>query len=124
MSGEQHIGVITRVNGPIVQAARMEHAGMQEVVEVGEMRLLGEVIKERGGSATIQVYENTSGLRPGEPVYCSGRPLSVLLGPGLLGTIYDGIQRPLDRIAKSSGPMIRRGEKAPVFIRKCINLIH
>ncbi|MBQ7179343.1 MAG: V-type ATP synthase subunit A [Victivallales bacterium] len=112
MSDEQHKGIITRVNGPIVQATQMELAGMHEVVEVGEMRLLGEVIKVRGEAATIQVYENTSGLKPGEAVYCSGRPLSVLLGPGLLGTIYDGIQRPLDRIAKDCGPMIRRGEKA------------
>jgi len=108
----EHIGVITRVNGPIVEARHMEHAGMQEVVEVGGIRLLGEVIKVRNGAATIQVYENTSGLKPGEPVYCTGRPLSVLLGPGLLGTIYDGIQRPLERIAAISGPMIRRGEKA------------
>ena len=89
----------------------MEHAGMQEVVEVGGLRLLGEVIKVKNGEATIQVYENTSGLKPGEPVYCTGRPLSVLLGPGLLGTIYDGIQRPLERIAQISGSMLKRGEK-------------
>ena len=108
---ENHIGVIVRVNGPIVLARQMEHAGMQEVVEVGEMRLMGEVIKVRNGQATIQVYENTSGLRPGEPVYCSGRPLSVLLGPGLLGTIYDGIQRPLKQIAEQSGALLKRGEK-------------
>lgn len=107
-----HVGEIIRVNGPIVEARHMEHAGMQEVVEVGGMRLLGEVIKVRNGAATVQVYENTSGLKPGEPVYCTSRPLSVLLGPGLLGTIYDGIQRPLQRIAEASGPMIRRGEKA------------
>ena len=104
MSNEStsHIGKITRVNGPIVEACQMEHAGMQEVVEVGGLRLLGEVIKVKNGAATIQVYENTSGLKPGEPVYCTGRPLSVLLGPGLLGTIYDGIQRPLERIAQIS----------------------
>ncbi len=106
-----HIGKIIRVNGPIVEACQMEHAGMQEVVEVGGLRLLGEVIKVKNGEATIQVYENTSGLKPGEPVYCTGRPLSVLLGPGLLGTIYDGIQRPLERIAQISGSMLKRGEK-------------
>ena len=76
---ENHIGEIVRVNGPIVLARQMEHAGMQEVVEVGRMRLMGEVIKVRNGQATIQVYENTSGLRPGEPVHCSGRPLSAPL---------------------------------------------
>ena len=106
-----HIGKIIRVNGPIVEACQMEHAGMQEVVEVGGLRLLGEVIKVKNGAATIQVYENTSGLKPGEPVYCTERPLSVLLGPGLLGTIYDGIQRPLERIAEISGSMLKRGEK-------------
>ena len=105
-------GIITRVNGPIVEARDMERAGMLEVVEVGEERLIGEVIRIRGGGiATIQVYENTSGLKPGEGVYCTTRPLSVELGPGLLGTIYDGIQRPLDRIAAISGAMIHRGEK-------------
>lgn len=105
-------GIITRINGPIVEARNMERAGMLEVVEVGTERLIGEVIRvRRGGLATIQVYENTSGLKPGETVYCTGRQLSVKLGPGLLGTIYDGIQRPLDRIAELSGAMIRRGEK-------------
>jgi len=90
----------------------MAQAGILEVVEVGDLRLIGEVIRIRGELATIQVYENTSGLLPGEPVYCSGRPLSVRLGPGLIGTIYDGIQRPLEKIAASSGAMIERGEKA------------
>ncbi|MBP5640441.1 MAG: V-type ATP synthase subunit A [Victivallales bacterium] len=114
MSSEkrEHVGEITRVNGPIVEACHMEHAGMLEVVEVSELRLIGEVIRIRGnGMATIQVYENTSGLKPGEAVYCTGRSLSVRLGPGLIGTIYDGIQRPLDRIAEISGAMLKRGEK-------------
>ena len=113
MSDERkHIGRITRVNGPIVEACNMEHAGMLEVVEVGEWHLIGEVIRIRGnGLATIQVYENTSGLMPGESVYCTGRSLSVRVGPGLIGTIYDGIQRPLDRIAEISGAMLKRGEK-------------
>lgn len=71
----------------------MEHAGMLEVVEVGAMHLIGEVIKVHRGAATIQVYENTSGLRPGEAVTCTSRPLSVRLGPGLLGTIYEVLKR-------------------------------
>jgi V/A-type H+-transporting ATPase subunit A len=107
------VGEITRINGPIVEARNMAAAGMLEVVETGHLRLIGEVIRLRHGVATIQVYENTSGLRPGEPVYGTGRPLSVKLGPGLLGTIYDGIQRPLQTMAAHSGPMIGRGEKPP-----------
>ncbi len=107
-------GIIIRINGPIVEARGMEQTGMLEVVEVGEARLVGEVIRLRGGNATIQVYENTGGLRPGEPVFCTGRQLSVCLGPGLLGTIYDGIQRPLNRIAEQSGSaFLARGEKTP-----------
>ncbi len=105
------VGEIVRVNGPIVHARNMAEAGMLEVVEVGELRLIGEVIRLHDGMATVQVYENTSGLRPGEPIYCTGRPLSVKLGPGLLGNIYDGIQRPLERIRATSGAMIDRGEK-------------
>ena len=108
-------GVIIRVNGPIVEARNMDNTGMLEVVEVGDARLIGEVIRVRGGVATIQVYEQTSGLHPGEPVYCSGRPLSVCLGPGLLGTIYDGIQRPLDKIAQQSGAFIPLGSKTPAL---------
>ena len=108
-------GSITRINGPIVEACHMDHTGMLEVVEVGHLRLIGEVIRVRGDVATIQVYENTAGLRPGEPVYCSGRPLSVCLGPGLLGNIYDGIQRPLKAIAEQSGSFIPRGVKAPAL---------
>jgi V/A-type H+-transporting ATPase subunit A len=104
-------GEIVRVNGPIVYARNMSQAGMLEVVEVGNLRLIGEVIRLEDGVATLQVYENTTGLRPGEPVYCTGRPLSVKLGPGLLGNIYDGIQRPLERIKETSGAMIDRGEK-------------
>ncbi len=112
-------GIITRINGPIVEARQMDHTGMLEVVEVGEARLIGEVIRIRGALATIQVYENTSGLHPGEPVYCSGRSLSVCLGPGLLGNIYDGIQRPLKEIAKKSGAFLPRGVKvSPVDLEK------
>jgi len=102
---------IIRVNGPIVTAAGMREAAMYEVVEVGEMGLIGEVIRLDGDDAIVQVYENTSGLQPGAPVRRTGRPLSLTLGPGMIGDIYDGIQRPLRAIAGKSGAYIRRGEK-------------
>jgi len=111
------VGRIVRINGPIVAAEGMTTAGMLDVVEVGRERLIGEVIRMRGDMATIQVYENTSMLRPGEPVRGTAMPLSVRLGPGLIGTIYDGIQRPLERIAERSGFFIRRGEKVPPLDR-------
>lgn len=104
-------GRIVRINGPIVEAGGMRAAGMLEVVEVGDLRLIGEIIRLKDDLATIQVYENTGGLKPGQPVRATGRPLSVALGPGLLGSIYDGIQRPLPGIMKHSGFYIRRGEK-------------
>jgi len=86
----------------------MSATAMYEVVQVGEENLVGEVIRVTGDTATIQVYESTTGLRPGEPVVGTGRPLSTTLGPGMIGAIYDGLQRPLDVIAKS-GDFIRRG---------------
>ncbi len=106
-------GTITRVSGPIVQVTGLADAMMYEVVEVSRLRLIGEVIRLRGDLATIQVYEDTSGVQPGEPVFRTGAPLSLLLGPGLVGSIYDGIQRPLPEIARESGFYIRRGEKVP-----------
>ena len=93
--------LIQRVNGPIVDAGGMRDTRMYEVVEVGPRRLVGEVIRIAGDVGTIQVYENTSGLMPGQEVYPTGRLLSVHLGPGLMGNIYDGIQRPLRGIAGS-----------------------
>ena len=81
----------------------MSTVKMYETVEVGESKLIGEVIRLTGDVAFIQVYESTSGLKPGEEVIGTGQPLSVLLGPGIIGKIYDGIQRPLDDIAKKSG---------------------
>ncbi|MEM4398951.1 MAG: hypothetical protein QXV18_03965, partial [Candidatus Nitrosocaldus sp.] len=92
-------GKIVWISGPAVKADGMSEAKMYETVYVGESRLIGEVIRLTGDTAFIQVYESTSGLRPGEPVIGTGNPLSVLLGPGLIGRIYDGIQRPLDDIA-------------------------
>ena len=88
----EHQGSITRVSGPIVQAAGLADAMMYEVVQVGPLRLIGEVIRLEGDLATIQVYEDTTGVQPGEPVFPTGALLSLSLGPGLIGNIYDGIQ--------------------------------
>ena len=104
---------ITRISGPIVDAVGMPAARMYEVVEVGSRRLVGEVIRLSAERATIQVYEDTAGLKPGDPVFPTGGLLSVRLGPGLLGGIYDGIQRPLAKIAERRGAYMPRGEKAP-----------
>ena len=102
-------GKIVWVSGPAVKADGMSSAKMYETVEVGESKLIGEVIRLTGDVAFIQVYESTSGLKPGEEVIGTGQPLSVLLGPGIIGRIYDGIQRPLDEIAEKSGAFIGRG---------------
>ncbi|NQT50823.1 V-type ATP synthase subunit A, partial [bacterium] len=109
----QQQGTITRISGPIVQASGLADAMMYEVVEVGPTRLIGEVIRIEGDVATIQVYEDTTGLKPGQAVRRTGAPLSLSLGPGLIGNIYDGIQRPLPAIAALSGWAIKRGEKVP-----------
>ena len=101
--------VVTKVSGPIVTARGMEAAQMFEVVKVGEDGLIGEVVRLDGGKAIIQVYEDTTLLRPGAPVELTGAPLSVCLGPGLIGNIYDGIQRPLPSIQAHFGAWIGRG---------------
>jgi V/A-type H+-transporting ATPase subunit A len=103
--------VLTRISGPIVTAVGMQAAQMYEVVHVGSLGLVGEVVRLIGDYATIQVYEDTTMLKPGAPIRCTGAPLSVWLGPGLVGNIYDGIQRPLPGIQARSGAWIRRGEK-------------
>lgn len=103
--------VATRISGPIVTAIGMHSAQMYEVVQVGDLGLVGEVVRLVGDQATIQVYEDTTMLKPGAPVKRTGAPLSVWLGPGLVGNIYDGIQRPLPGIQAHSGAWIRRGEK-------------
>jgi V/A-type H+/Na+-transporting ATPase subunit A len=112
-------GRIVWISGPAVRADGMSSAKMYETVEVGESKLIGEVIRLTGDIAFIQVYESTSGLKPGEPVTGTGQPLSVLLGPGIIGKIYDGIQRPLDEIAAKSGAYISRGVvTSPVDMKK------
>jgi V/A-type H+/Na+-transporting ATPase subunit A len=112
-------GRIVWVSGPAVRADGMSSAKMYETVEVGESKLIGEVIRLTGDVAFIQVYETTSGLRPGEPVVGTGQPLSVSLGPGIIGQIYDGIQRPLSEMAKKSGDFIGRGiETTPIDLKK------
>jgi V/A-type H+/Na+-transporting ATPase subunit A len=112
-------GKIVWVSGPAVRADGMSSVKMYETVEVGESKLIGEVIRLTGDVAFIQVYESTSGLKPGELVVGTGQPLSVLLGPGIIGRIYDGIQRPLDDIAEKSGAFIGRGiTTTPVDMKK------
>jgi len=112
-------GRIVWVSGPAVKADGMSSVKMYETVEVGDSKLIGEVIRLTGDVAFIQVYESTSGLKPGEVVTGTGQPLSVLLGPGIIGRIYDGIQRPLDEIAEKSGAFIGRGiTTSPVDMKK------
>jgi V/A-type H+/Na+-transporting ATPase subunit A len=106
-------GVVARVSGPVVLAEGLAGAKMYDVVRVGTLGLVGEIIRLVGGTATVQVYEDTTGIRPGDPVESTGQALSVELGPGLLKSIYDGIQRPLDVIQKATGDFITRGFVAP-----------
>ena len=110
-------GVIKKVAGPLVIAEGMRDANMFDVVRVSEQRLIGEIIEMHGDEASIQVYEETSGLGPGEPVESMDVPMSVELGPGLIASIYDGIQRPLDDIMKISGNYLKRGVEVPSLKR-------
>jgi len=113
------MGKIVKVSGPLVVATGMEEANMADVVRVGEQRLIGEILTMTGGSASIQVYEETSGLGPGADVITTGAPLSVELGPGLLENIYDGIQRPLEVIMeKVGGNNLPRGVEVPALDRE------
>jgi len=106
-------GKIIKVSGPLVVASGLHNAKMYDVVQVSEKKLIGEIIGLDGNTASIQVYEETSGLGPDEPVYLTGKPLAVELGPGLLTSIYDGIQRPLDAIKEKAGAYITRGIQVP-----------
>ena len=111
-------GIITKVAGPLVIAEGMRNANMFDVVRVSKQRLIGEIIEMHGDKASIQVYEETSGLGPGEVVESTGVPLSVELGPGLIGAIYDGIQGPLNEIMKVAGNNLTRGVEVPSLDHK------
>ncbi len=111
-------GTVFRVSGPVVAARGLEGAKMFDVVRVGELGLVGEVIRLQGETATLQIYEDTTGLRPGDKVVNTGQALSVELGPGLLTSIYDGIQRPLNILKEQSGDFISRGLVIPALDEK------
>jgi len=108
-------GKILKISGPLVIAEGMGEAKMFDVVRVGEKKLIGEIIEMRGDKASVQVYEETSGLKPEQPVVTTGEPLSVELGPGLIESMFDGIQRPLEAIAKQAGDFITRGIDVPAL---------
>ncbi|MBZ1356266.1 MAG: V-type ATP synthase subunit A [Candidatus Nealsonbacteria bacterium] len=111
-------GIIVKVSGPLVVARGMNEAKMYDVVKVGDEKLVGEIIELKDDQASIQVYENTSGVGPGEPVFLTKKPISVELGPGLIESIYDGIQRPLSLLYKESGDYIARGVEVPGIDRE------
>ena len=110
--------VITKISGPLVVASGMKNANMFDVVRVSSENLLGEIIEMHEDKASIQVYEETSGLKTGEKVVTTGAPLSVELGPGLIGNIFDGIQRPLTEIMKRVGNSLTRGIDVPALDRE------
>lgn len=111
-------GTIKKISGPLVVAGGMKNTNMFDVVKVSDLNLIGEVIEMHGDDASIQVYEETSGLRQGEKVVSTGEPLSVELGPGLIGSIFDGIQRPLREIVKVCGSNLPRGIEVPSLDRE------
>ena len=111
-------GTIVKISGPLVVASGMKEANMFDVVKVSSEHLMGEIIEMHGDKASIQTYEDTSGLKVGEEVVSTGHPLSVELGPGLIGSIFDGIQRPLVEIAKVSGNNLKRGVEVPALSRE------
>ena len=110
--------IVTRISGPVVAAKGLEGARMFDIVRIGEMGLVGEIIRLEGNTAQIQVYEDTTGLKPGEKIVNTNRPLSLQLGPGLLTSIFDGIQRPLDVLREESGDFISRGKMIPALDQK------
>jgi len=111
-------GKIVKVAGPVVVADGMTGARMYDVVRVGDLNLIGEIVELRGDNASIQVYEETTGMGPGEPVVDTQAPLSVELGPGLIESIYDGIQRPLDSLVEAEGEFMSRGSAMPGLNRE------
>jgi V/A-type H+-transporting ATPase subunit A len=114
---ESDTGTIIKIAGPVVVADRMRGAKMYDVVRVGNENLIGEIIELKEDTVTVQVYEETTGVTPGEPVQRTGTPLSVELAPGLMGQIYDGIQRPLPLIKEETGDFIARGVEIPAVNR-------
>ena len=96
-------GKITRITGPIIYAEGLDGAGLYDLVDVGEKRLIGEIIRQNKGNTTVQVYEDVIGMSVGEKIISTERPLSLKLGPGLVGSIYDGIQRPILKMAEKTG---------------------
>ncbi|HZH93713.1 MAG TPA: V-type ATP synthase subunit A [Tissierellaceae bacterium] len=105
------VGKIVKVSGPLVVAEGMDEANVYDVVQVSDFKLVGEIIEMRGDRASIQVYEETTGIGPGDPVYTTGEPLSVELGPGMMEAMFDGIQRPLNKFREISGDFMTRGTK-------------
>ncbi|HSP48190.1 MAG TPA: V-type ATP synthase subunit A [Clostridiaceae bacterium] len=112
------VGKIIKVSGPLVVAEGMEDANVYDVVRVSDNKLIGEIIEMRGDRASIQVYEETTGIGPGEPVYTTGEPLSVELGPGLIESMFDGIQRPLNSIRDLVGDFLSKGVEVPSLDRE------
>ncbi|MEA4832842.1 MAG: V-type ATP synthase subunit A [Oscillospiraceae bacterium] len=117
MQENQTTGKVIKVSGPLVIADNMRNANMFDVVRVGKSKLIGEIIEMRGDKASIQVYEETAGIGPGDIVYSTGSPLSVELGPGLIKNIYDGIQRPLENIYTKYGTNLPKGIDEPALSR-------
>ena len=115
---EEKTGKIVKVAGPVVVAEAMTGARMYDVVRVGHLALIGEIVELKGDLASIQVYEETTGIGPGEPVVDTEAPLSVELGPGLIESIYDGIQRPLEALVKAEGEFMSRGSAMPGLNRE------
>jgi len=112
------VGKIIKVSGPLVVAEGMDEANVYDVVQVSDNKLIGEIIEMRGDRASIQVYEETVGIGPGEPVYSTGEPLSVELGPGLLEAMFDGIQRPLKEFQEVAGDYLNKGVAVPSLNRE------
>ena len=113
-------GKITKVSGPLIEASGLSDANIYDVVEVSKDKLIGEIIEMRGDVASIQVYEETTGIGPGDPVVSTGHPLSVELGPGMLRHMYDGIQRPLKKLEDLAGNFLQRGVTAPALSRETL----
>lgn len=111
-------GKITKVSGPLIEASGLSDANIYDVVEVSKDKLIGEIIEMRGDVASIQVYEDTTGIGPGDEVVSTGHPLSVELGPGMLERMYDGIQRPLERLEDLAGEFLKRGVTSPALDRE------